>query len=171
MSEGTIYILTNPAMPGMVKIGQTDHDISKRLSDLYSTGVPLPFECAYAALVNDVEGWEKAFHRASALYRVNPRREFFDIKPDQAIALLKQMEAQDVTQTVKEEAENVDIEAKVSSQKLRRRRRPTSNFIEMGIPVGSKLYFNGPVSMAINSAPYAVNVVWILRVVNIFSLH
>ena len=44
MSEGTVYVLTNPAMPGMVKIGKTTRDVTHRLKDLYSTGVPLPFE-------------------------------------------------------------------------------------------------------------------------------
>ena len=42
-----VYVLTNPAMPGFVKIGMTDGiDIQARMSSLYSTGVPFPFECA-----------------------------------------------------------------------------------------------------------------------------
>ena len=49
MSEGIVYVLTNPAMPRMVKIGRTGREIGARLSDLYTTGVPLPFECEYAA--------------------------------------------------------------------------------------------------------------------------
>ena len=45
-----VYVLTNPAMPGMVKIGMTDRpDVQRRMSELYSTGVPLPFECVIAA--------------------------------------------------------------------------------------------------------------------------
>ena len=41
-----VYVLTNPAMPGLVKIGMTDRDdVQRRMSDLYTTGVPLPFEC------------------------------------------------------------------------------------------------------------------------------
>ena len=51
MSEGIVYVLTNPAMPGMVKIGKTGREVEARLNDLYTTGVPLPFECAYAARV------------------------------------------------------------------------------------------------------------------------
>ena len=44
-----VYALTNPAMPGIVKIGMTDRDdVKRRMSDLYTTGVPLPFECAVA---------------------------------------------------------------------------------------------------------------------------
>ena len=60
--DGTVYVLTNPAMPDLVKIGKTTRDISLRLSDLYTTGVPLPFECEYAAKVKYVDQTEKSFH-------------------------------------------------------------------------------------------------------------
>ena len=85
MTEGIVYVLTNPAMPKMVKIGRTGREIDERLSQLYSTGVPLPFECAYAARVADMDKVEKAFHNAFEPYRVNPKREFFSIDPEQAI--------------------------------------------------------------------------------------
>ena len=67
MSEGIVYVLTNPAMPGMVKIGKTGREVEARLNDLYTTGVPLPFECVYAARVADMDKVEKAFHNASVL--------------------------------------------------------------------------------------------------------
>ena len=35
--EGSVYVLTNPAMPNMVKIGKTTRDVELRLADLYST--------------------------------------------------------------------------------------------------------------------------------------
>ena len=49
-------------MPDVVKIGKTTRNVELRLADLYSTGVPLPFECAYGARVKDVDRTEKAFH-------------------------------------------------------------------------------------------------------------
>ena len=133
MSEGTVYILTNPAMPGMVKIGKTTRDVSFRLADLYSTGVPLPFECEYAALVKDVDETEKAFHIAFHPNRVNPRREFFNIKSEQAIILLKQMAIEDVTSLVQEKANKIDLEALPSVEKFKKLRRPNQNFFEMGL--------------------------------------
>lgn len=144
MNEGIIYVLTNPAMPDMVKIGKTGRDILVRLKDLYSTGVPLPFECAYAAKVDDVDKWEKAFHTAFGPYRVNPNREFFSINPDQAVALLELMAVEDVTPVVRKEADGVDVGAKAFAEKLKRnRRRPNADFSEMGIPVGSRLEYTG----------------------------
>ena len=141
MSEGTVYVLTNPAMPGMVKIGKTTRDVSFRLADLYSTGVPLPFECEYAALVKDVDETEKAFHIAFHPNRVNPRREFFNIKSEQAIILLKQMAIEDVTPLVQEKANKIDLEALPSVEKFKKLRRPNQNFFEMGLKTGDVLKF------------------------------
>ena len=141
MSEGTVYVLTNPAMPGMVKIGKTTRDVSLRLADLYSTGVPLPFECEYAALVKDVDETEKAFHIAFHPNRVNPRREFFNIKSEQAIILLKQMAIEDVTPLVQEKANKIDLEALPSVEKFKKLRRPNQNFFEMGLKKGDILKF------------------------------
>ncbi|WP_269624698.1 GIY-YIG nuclease family protein [Prochlorococcus marinus] len=140
MSEGIVYVLTNPAMPRMVKIGRTGREIGARLSDLYTTGVPLPFECEYAARVKDQNEVESAFHLAFGPYRVNPRREFFNIEPEQAITLLKLMALEDVTPVVQEEAENVDIEAKASTEKFKKARRPNVNLWTMGY-MGEQIVF------------------------------
>jgi hypothetical protein len=52
--HGIIYLLTNPDMPGIIKIGKsTQEDVKSRMQQLYHTGVPLPFDCNYAAMVND----------------------------------------------------------------------------------------------------------------------
>ena len=54
MSEGWVYLVTNEAMPGYVKIGLTQQDdVTTRLKQLDTTAVPLPFECHYAARVPD----------------------------------------------------------------------------------------------------------------------
>ena len=85
MNEGIVYVLTNPAMPKLVKIGKTGRGVETRLNDLYTTGVPLPFECAYAARVEDMDKVEKAFHNAFGQYRVNPRREFLRLNPSRRL--------------------------------------------------------------------------------------
>lgn len=52
--EGIVYVLSNEAMPGLVKIGRTNRDdLEVRLRELYTTGVPLPFKCEYACKVAD----------------------------------------------------------------------------------------------------------------------
>ncbi|MGJ8641784.1 MAG: GIY-YIG nuclease family protein [Luteolibacter sp.] len=138
---GIVYVLTNPAMPGLVKIGKTSRfEVQTRLNELYSTGVPVPFECAYAGRVADETAVERAFHQAFGPYRINPKREFFQIEPEQAIALLRLMTIEDVTPDIREEADKVDVDSKEASKKLSSR-RPNMNFLEMGIPIGSILQF------------------------------
>jgi len=62
---GIVYVLSNPSMPGLVKIGKTSRgSVLMRLSELYSTGVPVPFECEFAGRVEDEHKVEKAFHMA-----------------------------------------------------------------------------------------------------------
>ena len=139
--EGSVYVLTNPAMPNMVKIGKTTRDVELRLADLYSTGVPLPFECEYAAKVKDVDKTEKAFHTAFEPSRVNPKREFFNINPEQAIAVLSLMAIEDVTPSVQDEAKKIDLEATASAEKFKKKRRPNQNFFEMGLKEGDILKF------------------------------
>ena len=42
MEYGIVYLLTNPVMPGLVKIGMTTQEgIDKRMKELYTTGVPV----------------------------------------------------------------------------------------------------------------------------------
>ena len=95
----------------IVKIGKTSRgSVLMRLSELYSTGVPVPFECEFAGKVEDEHKVEKAFHMAFGPYRVNPKREFFQIEPEQAITLLQLMITEDVTPTLQREADSIDPE-------------------------------------------------------------
>jgi len=55
-----IYVLTNAAMPELVKIGITDGEVADRIRQLDTTSVALPFECFYAAEVVDAEKVERA---------------------------------------------------------------------------------------------------------------
>ena len=138
---GIVYVLENVAMPGIVKIGRTSRDsIEKRLGELYSTGVPVPFDCVYAARVADAKEVEEAFHDAFGPYRINPKREFFEIESFQAIALLRLVATDDVTPEIQNEAAKVDVESLAGAKKLKSR-GPRMNFSEMNIPVGEMLKF------------------------------
>ena len=140
--QGIIYILTNPIMPGIIKIGKTtQEDVKLRMAQLYSTGVPLPFECEYAAKVNNIDEVERALHTAFGPDRVNPKREFFEIEANQAITIIKLLELENVSPLVEQEADIID-ESERDAGKAYAQKRPKMNFIEMGIPVGAELVFN-----------------------------
>lgn len=81
---GFIYVFSNPAMPGLLKIGYTTKDTYKRLKELSdSTASPLPFEEEYSVMVEHPERIEKSIHRKLSYCRVNKNREFFKVGLDE----------------------------------------------------------------------------------------
>lgn len=139
-----VYVLKNEAMPGLIKIGKTQRsDIQERMNELHTTGVPLPFECLWAGEVSDCKRIESVLHNAFRDKRVNPKREFFSIEPDQVIPLLEEF-ATNVIEITSQlgEALNKDVtkEEKDASETYKKR-RPNLNFEEMGIENNSELVF------------------------------
>ena len=131
-----IYVLTNPAMPGLVKIGKTTRDNPQvRMNELNTTGVPQSFRCDIAVEVEDerADELEKALHKAFAPYRKNASREFFEIEPYQVKAILRTWSDKDVTPTAQQG------DGRVAIRESKRTRRPNLNFEEMKVPIGSKL--------------------------------
>lgn len=136
---GIVYLLTNEAMPGLVKIGKTANDDAQvRMDQLYNTSVPVPFTCELALRVENPGEVEQALHKVFHPSRVNPRREFFEIGVEQARAALELAKGKDVTPLVNRDNDSIPEVERSSSERLRSR-RPNLNFIEMGIESGSRL--------------------------------
>ena len=77
MSVGYIYILTNPSMTRLLKIGFTNGDVNERVRQLSAaTGVPKPFDVLYYCLTRDVEEIERKVHEHFSSHRVEGK-EFF----------------------------------------------------------------------------------------------
>ena len=126
-----VYVLTNPAMPGLVKIGMTDRaDVQSRMNNLYTTGVPLPFECIIARQIEDKEAAEieNALHTAFGPYRISPSREFFGIDTEQVEVLLRLMTGQDVTPRASEQ--NVGLQPDIEAASEFKKRQTLTNEIE-----------------------------------------
>ena len=138
-NSGIVYLLINEAMPGLVKIGKTTrNDPQLRVDELYNSSVPVPFECVLAMRVDDPSSVEFALHIAFGPQRVNPRREFFKIDPEQAVAILRIIGSEDVTPAVNETNNTISEIERATSEGLRKR-RPNLNFSEMGITSGCVL--------------------------------
>ena len=136
MSKGIIYVLTNPAMPDMVKIGKTTN-LKQRLATLYNTSIPLPFKCIYAKEVQNIDYVEEKLHAAFGSSRVNEKREFFKILEDELIHFFDLIPGQDVTP----EKETFETkEDKVAFEKASRLGE-RFNFGLVGIKSGSVLHF------------------------------
>jgi len=81
IDPGRIYILRNPLhQDALVKIGRTRDIAEKRAIQLSSpSGVPYKFEVLYEEEVADCSLAEKLIHRELEQYRVQRRREFFQL--------------------------------------------------------------------------------------------
>lgn len=144
MAENQIvYVLTNPAMPGLIKIGKTTQlEVEDRMKQLYGTGVPVPFDCAFACQVRDASEVERALHFAFGNNRINPNREFFKLEAERVIAVLKLLKVDDITIQFEQQLDaDVGVADKESATTLKRTQRPKMNFTELGVPVGSTLQF------------------------------
>jgi hypothetical protein len=91
MNPGYVYILINPSMPGLVKIGCTQRDSRGRARKLYTTGVPTPFEVAFEVFSVDHEALEDQMHTQLSAFRPNGDREFFRYPLKDTINLLIQL--------------------------------------------------------------------------------
>jgi len=144
---GFVYILKNEAMPGIYKIGVTGRDeLDTRIDELYigKTNIPLPFECVFACKVENYKDVEKIIHNAFKDSRVNLNREFFTIQPERVIPLLKHLQIDDITIDINKKIDKqIDNNDKESIKNIIKK-RPKFNFVEMGIPIGSKIVFYDP---------------------------
>ena len=152
MEYGIVYLLSNPCMPGLVKIGMTkQEDLEKRMKELYTTGVPVAFKCEFACRVNnkDCAKIEKALHTAFEPQRINKNREFFRINVEQAKAILELFHHTDVTEDVSEEIENDLTEEDKAASSKAQAKRPPLNYYEMGIHQGDILKWKDDPSITV----------------------
>lgn len=84
-SVGFVYVMSNQAMPGLVKVGQTSQLAEDRAKDLHTTGVPYGFDVDFRALTSRPVEVEDRAHELLAPYRVASNREFFNTTPEVAI--------------------------------------------------------------------------------------
>ena len=146
-----VYAARNPAMPGLIKIGRTDQEADARLSQLYTTGVPVPFKCVMAVKTErSAAEVEQALHQAFEPHRLNPAREFFEVEPENVAAIMRLL-GEDVTDQV-QAADDRDSKLTATDRAARERadrKRPNFNFKEMGIEPGTELRFRDGVTVTV----------------------
>jgi len=131
-----VYVLTNPSIPDIVKIGMTT-DLTTRMRSLYNSSVPVPFECYFACTVKDMSFVEKQLHDGFDDFRVNPKREFFRVDPERVVSILKMVMIEDVTPKEDIVEDEIDQRSLDKEKKVRGR----FNFDMINVPVGSILTF------------------------------
>jgi hypothetical protein len=90
--HGYVYLLSNPSMPGLVKIGKTTRKPADRVNELgRASGVPTPFRLEAWTWAKDVAKAEREVHQRLAKHRVNDGREFFRIEVDRTLTTARQV--------------------------------------------------------------------------------
>ena len=83
-AQGRVYVLTNPAMPSLIKVGFTARRANARAADLSSVGgtwLPAPFEVCYeSALIPEAFQLEQSILTEFAEAREWPNREFLSVR-------------------------------------------------------------------------------------------
>lgn len=149
---GIVYCLTNPAMPGLVKIGlvrtATVDALRNRMSVLYRpSGVPLPFELHYAVVVDDTGRMEKLLHDTFADIRENPRKEFFRIDAERVVAAMQLTRGEEIAipdspdDSTDPAISQADIDARNRARMRENKRLSAFNFSDAKILPGEKLAF------------------------------
>ena len=137
--SGIVYLLTNPVMPGLTKIGKTNiNGLESRLQTLYNTSIPIPFQCFYACEVEDPDIVERKLHDAFGDHRINKKREFFEIDAERVKSVLELLAIKDVTPSEEKFESKDDMIAFEKASEIRSR----INFKMLEIPIGSELIFS-----------------------------
>lgn len=141
--KGFVYILTNPCFKeNWVKIGQTDN-LDRRIWELsQATGIPLPFEMYAVLKTAKYKQAEHMIHRLIGKLapdkRINPKREFFNIEPEDAVSIMK-----DIASLI-DDAEiiyNEKITTEITTEKQHGKKAPRKTFYSMGIKNGDIIEF------------------------------
>ena len=92
---GYVYILTNPSFrEDWVKIGKRSRPVDVRSKELDNTAVPLPFEIFATIKTAKYNEVEKLVHNIIdnlTNFRIRQNREFFNVAPQKALEILKEI--------------------------------------------------------------------------------
>jgi len=102
--RGWVYVITNKAMPDLVKVGYSTKDPVLRAKELDGTGVPHAFEVVYDALVSDPREVEQRAHKVLAEFREG--KEWFRCSIEVSVRAIKES-----ADKIHQETANVDLEA------------------------------------------------------------
>ena len=157
--KGYVYILTNPCFKeNWVKIGKTEN-LDRRLVELsQATGIPLPFEI-YAVL--ETAKYNQAEHLIHKLIgklapdlRINPKREFFNIEPEDAVSIMQEIAGliDDAKILYYNNTQSTAQKTK-KMQNIKRIMSPVKTFYSLGLKNGDEIEFipNNQYKAIINS--------------------
>lgn len=85
--RGWVYIITNKAMPDLVKVGYSTKDPQLRAAELNHTGTPHPYLVQFDMLIENPREIEQLAHAHLSEYREG--KEWFRCSVDQAVSAIQ----------------------------------------------------------------------------------
>jgi hypothetical protein len=80
-----VYVLSNPTMPGLYKIGSTSKTPEERAVEISrSTAIPVDFKVEFAFYCYDSNRLEKEIHKKLHKYRLTTNKEHFRLPLEEA---------------------------------------------------------------------------------------
>lgn len=140
MAKGFIYIMTNPALHNMVKIGYAT-DVEQRRKQLSTTALPYEYE-VYATYETSGNLEDKKLHKLidnlNPDLRVSKNREFFVMTPEDAFELL---EAIAKISDTEDKLVNIAKKNKSNNKTVQITKKPQIDFFKCGLKVGDTLVY------------------------------
>lgn len=87
--KGWVYVISNKAMPGLVKVGHSTKDPEIRAEELNHTGSPHPYLVEYWMLIEDPYQIEQQIHNLLSSKR--EAKEWFRCTAEEAVVAIKQV--------------------------------------------------------------------------------
>ena len=139
MAKGYIYIMTNPCLQDMVKLGYAT-DVEERRKQLSTTALPYEYEI-YATYETQGMLEDKKLHKLidnlNPDLRVSKNREFFVMSPEDAYGLLESIATISGTHDKLKRVQDVVT----YTEKGQNTKKPPVNFFKCNIPVGAELVY------------------------------
>ena len=121
--KGWVYIISNKAMPGLVKVGISEKDPELRAQELEGPGVPHPYIVEYEMLVEGPDDVEEQAHHFLSTYREG--KGWFHCSAEEAVLGIQRAAAgKPIIETLKkadrEKAEKIRPGKEMAEEKQRR---------------------------------------------------
>ena len=126
MAQGWVYIITNQALAGLVKVGFTTNHPHERARELRNTGVPHPYAVEYAVLVDNPRRLEKKVHRHLSGEKLKADKEWFRCSVEHATGILQGYSGQIYQEVTTERTKNnpaIDTKRQKVQDRLRQPER------------------------------------------------
>jgi len=89
---GSLYILSNESLHGIIKIGFTNRDPENRARELSkSTSIPTDFVIEDDIFIENPQKYEALIHARLRPFRINPKKEFFRISVEDATSTINEI--------------------------------------------------------------------------------